>query len=101
MYAETTYDVPMSSLALKDERMALRLTGHQKTLIEEAARARGESLTEFSVTAIIHRAEEVLADQRYFLLGDADWEAFNEALDHPARVLPGLRDLMHRPSVFE
>ncbi|MDR0990406.1 MAG: DUF1778 domain-containing protein [Propionibacteriaceae bacterium] len=91
----------MSTTTLKDHRIALRLTGRQKALVEQAADSRGETLTEFSVTALVNRAEQVLADQPRLVLDEAQWQAFNNALDRPATVLPGLRDLMSRPSVFE
>jgi uncharacterized protein (DUF1778 family) len=91
----------MSSVALKDDRIALRLTRRQKRLVTQAAEARGESLTEFSVSAMVDRAEQVLADRRSLVLTPDEWEAFNAALDHPAQVLPKLREFMAAPSVFE
>jgi len=96
-----TYTEVMSSTqTIKDERIALRLTRPQKWLIERAAQVRGSSLTDFTVQSAVDRAEQVLADQTDLVLDEAGWQAFCEALDHPARVLPGLRDLMAQPSVF-
>ncbi|MDR1152413.1 MAG: DUF1778 domain-containing protein [Bifidobacteriaceae bacterium] len=85
----------------KDQRLALRLSRPQRAVIEEAALLRGESLTDFSVTAAVGRAEEVLAERRTWILSPEDWERFVAAIDHPARVLPGLADLARRPSLFE
>ena len=89
-----------STRAIKDERIALRLTRPQKSLIERAAQVRGSALSEFTVMAAVDKAEQVLADQTDLVLDEAGWQAFCAALDHPARVLPGLRDLMAQPSVF-
>ena len=91
----------MSSTAIvKDQRLALRLTWPQKRLIERAAQVRGSSLSDFSVAATLARAEQVLADQTDLVLDEAGWQAFRDALDHPPRVLPGLREVMAAPSVF-
>ena len=99
-YSYWAYTCRMSTLAVKDQRLALRLTAPQRALIERAARARGESLTEFSVSAAVDKAQTVLADQRDWVLNAEEWDTFVAAIDHPAQVLPGLADLMHRPSVF-
>ncbi|MDR1214975.1 MAG: DUF1778 domain-containing protein [Propionibacteriaceae bacterium] len=90
----------MSTPALKDERLALRVTRRQKRLIERAAAAKGETLTDFSVPALVDKAEQVLADRQRLVLNDEDWDAFNAALDHPAHVLPALQEFMRQPSVF-
>jgi len=89
-----------STTVIKNERLDLRLTSPQKRLIERAAQVRGSSLSEFSVQAVVDRAEEVLTQRTDIHLDEADWAAFCAALDHPAQVLPGLRELMARPSVF-
>ncbi|MDR2565803.1 MAG: DUF1778 domain-containing protein [Bifidobacteriaceae bacterium] len=89
----------MSTAALKDERLAVRLTKRQKQLIERAAQTGDQTLTEFSVSALVDRAEQVLADRQRIVLSPDEWAAFNEAIDHPARVLPGLREFMEQPSV--
>ena len=80
--------------------MALRLTRPQKRLIERAAEIRGTSLSDFSLTAAVDKAEQILAEQTDLVLDEAGWQTFCDALDHPAQVLPGLRTLMTQPSVF-
>jgi uncharacterized protein (DUF1778 family) len=70
-------------------------------MVAQAAAARGETLTEFSVSTLVDRAEQVLADQARLVLTAEQWAQFTAALDQPARVLPGLRDFMRGESVFE
>ena len=89
-----------STQIVKDERVALRMTRPQKRLIDRAAQVRGSSLSDFIVTAVVDRAEQVLAEQTNLVLDEASWKVFCEALDRPPQVLPGLRELMARPSVF-
>jgi uncharacterized protein (DUF1778 family) len=90
----------VTSSILKDQRLAVRLTSRQKGLIERAAEAGDQTVTEFSVGALVAKAEQVLADEWRTKLGADEWAAFNEAIDHPARVMPGLRAFMDQPSVF-
>jgi uncharacterized protein (DUF1778 family) len=85
----------------KDRRIHLRATSAQESLIRAAADRRGISLTDFVLESACTRAEEAIADQVHFVLSPSQWEAFNDALDRPARVLPNLRRLLTEPSVFE
>ena len=49
-------------------RLNLRTTRQQRKLIEVAANLCGEDMTDFVVTGAYSRAEQVLADRRYFEL---------------------------------
>ena len=44
--------------------------------------------------------DEVLADQVHFSLSPERWDAFCAALDAPPKVIPALRRLLKKPSVF-
>lgn len=46
-------------------------------------------------------AEETLTGRNLFQLDDANWEAFQAALDRPTQEKPRLRRLLTEPSVFE
>ena len=92
--------IPFTETALKDNRVALRMTGKQKALIEAAAATSGSTVSEFAVRALVIQAEEVLADRRHFQLPDSQYEAFISALEAPVEIPSGLADLFRRPSVF-
>lgn len=62
---------------------------------------RGKTLTEFVVESACTEAEEILADQRVFLLPPDRWKAFVEALDRPAEVRPKLRELFAESTVLD
>ena len=79
----------------------LRATLHQDALIRQAAEATRKSVTEFVLDSACRAAENALLDQRLFLLNDADWQKFQETLDRPARVRPGLQELMRDKSPWE
>lgn len=39
--------------------------------------------------------------QRYFLVDQAQWDAFNAMLDRPAKVKPGLKKLMQHKAPWD
>ena len=88
-------------VAVKEERLAVRMTAGQKRTIERAAEVLGRNVSEFSVEVLTERAGEVLADRRLFGVDQATWEAFLAELDAPARPLKELVELLRRPTVFE
>ncbi len=91
----------MASTPVKEERLAVRVTARQKQTIERAAAVLGRNVTEFSVQAITERAEEVLTDRHVFNLSQAQWDEFVAQLEEPARPVPELVALLHRPSLFD
>jgi len=81
----------------KTSRVQLRVAPDDDALLRRAAELEGESLSEFLVESGRERAERLLADRTRFVLGEVEWKAFTEALDRPARVVPGVVDLLSRP----
>jgi len=96
------YTISMSiTIPIRDQRLAIRLTAWQKSTIERAASIAGGSVTDFAVHAMVDRAQEVLADQPVFEVDRQTWEEFNRLLDAPATPVPGMTDLLARPTVFD
>jgi uncharacterized protein (DUF1778 family) len=85
---------------MKDQRVALRMTSWQKDTIERAAAVCGGSITDFALTALMGRAEEVLSDQPVFMVDQATWDEFNRVLDESPDPVPGMVDLLSRSSAF-
>jgi uncharacterized protein (DUF1778 family) len=81
---------------LKTQRVNLRVAAHDDELLRRAADLAGESLSEFLVESGRERAERLLADRTRFVLSQADWAAFTEALDRPAQADPALVELFRR-----
>lgn len=88
-------------MAAKTERFAVRLTAEQDALIRRAAEVEGTDLTNFTVTATLAHARDVLADRRLFVLDDAAWTEFLAALDQPAHRRPRLEQLFAESSIFD
>lgn len=84
----------------RSERLEVRTTPEERSLIDRAVAASGTDLTDFVTSNLAVAARRVLADRDRFALSPeaaAEWDALNE---RPARDLPGLRALMDRPSPF-
>lgn len=88
-------------VAVKEERLAVRMTAVQKRTIERAAEVLGRNVSEFSVEVLTERAGEVLADRRLYGVDQTTWDAFVAQLDAPARPVTELVELLRRPTVFE
>lgn len=88
-------------MATKTERFAVRLTAEQDALIRCAAEVEGTDLTNFTVTATLAHARNVLADRRRFVLDDAAWSKFLAALDRPVSHKPRLKALLAEESIFD
>jgi uncharacterized protein (DUF1778 family) len=88
-------------MATKDSRIAVRLTSEQDALIRRAAEAEGTDLTNFTVTATLTHARDVLADRRLFVIDDDAWKEFLAALDRPVVHKPRLAKLLAEASIFD
>ncbi len=87
--------------ATKVARFNLRATPDQDATIRAAAEATGRDVTDFILENAVVEAQRVLANRTFFAVGPEVWDKFNEILDRPAMVKPGLRKLMRTPSVLE
>lgn len=70
--------------ALKKQRIDLRLTDDDKSIIEEAAALTNQSVTQFMLTSASERAAEVIEQHRRVVLNDESWIRVMEALSNPS-----------------
>ena len=91
----------MSTLNLsKTERIDVRASTPVKQLLQEAARACHKNVSEFLLDAGVTAAQQALADRRRFVLSDAQWQAFQAALDRPVKAKPRLKKLLREPGML-
>ena len=83
------------------ETINLRASAAQKALIDRAAGLLGKSRTEFMLDTARQAAENVLLDQRLFLLNAVDYRKFLARLDAPVAPSRALRKLLATPSPWE
>ena len=98
MGAQRAYTMAVSS---KDERLHLRVEPGQKALLEAASRAAGDTVSGFVLRVATEAAADILADRRAFVLDEAAWQVFDDALSRPAAEVPGLRELLSTPTVLD
>lgn len=91
----------MAHSATRTAPINLRALDSQRSLIDRAAALLGKNRSDFMLETACREAENVLLDQRLFLLDQANFDAFNQALDAPVKDNPALRKLMTRKSPWE
>ena len=84
----------------KTQRLELRLTEEQNTLIRSAATYTSRSISDIVLSAATLEAERRLADQRFFILNEEEHARFEEILAASPTDDPKLRKLFDRPSPF-
>ncbi len=82
-------------------RLGLRATPRQQMLILRAAEAENKNVTEFILDSACTAAENTLLNQRLFLLNDKDWKRFQETLEQPPKIVPGLQKLIKEKTPWE
>lgn len=77
----------------------MRVDFKKRDLIDVAAAMSGSDRTSFILDAACKKAEEVILDQRLFILSDNDFDAFEQALqNNPVRSNQWLQKLLNRPT---
>lgn len=80
----------------RDERIDLRVSSEQKSMLVRAALLAGMSVSSFMVAAAAQRARELLTEHEALTLSSRDWEAFLTALDREEAPSPRLQDAAQR-----
>jgi uncharacterized protein (DUF1778 family) len=78
----------------RSEVVNIRVEAHQRDLIDAAASLCGKTRSAFMLEAATLAAEEALLDRRLFVLNEEQWQAFNEALEAPAKKNEKLAQLL-------
>ena len=84
----------------KTQRIDLRATRRQETLIQQAASQTDRSVSEFILSSATFEAERILADRRWFSVTSGQFEAIKAVLDAPLEETSHLARLWNRPSPF-
>lgn len=87
--------------APKKLRIEVRTPPEVKQLLKEAAKLNQQSVSEFLLQSGLAAAALVLANRQQFLLDDAQWAAFAEALEVESKPRPRLERLLSESGVFD
>jgi uncharacterized protein (DUF1778 family) len=89
---------PAATEKTKAVPINMRVDFRKRDLIDVAVAISGTDRTSFILDAACKKAEDVILDQRLFILADDDFDAFEQALQsNPARSNECLRRLLERP----
>lgn len=88
---------------VREAPINIRAKTSQRDLIDMAASTVSKSRTDFMLEVACREAQDILLDQRLFLLNDNQFEAFIEELDAPLTPERRARidNLMNRKSPWE
>ena len=93
--------MPQRLPGLKVTRLSIRASGHDKTLLAQAARARHVPVSRFVLQASLEAARAVLTEPTEFRLLPEQWETFCRRLDAPPQSIPALSRLFAEPEPFD
>ncbi len=85
----------------KSAAINMRVKPRQHSILTKASEILGKDRSAFILDVACREAENVLLNQRLFLLDDNDFKAFEEALDKPLPENSKLEQLMSKPSPWE
>jgi uncharacterized protein (DUF1778 family) len=95
------YVSPMAATTRKDEVIQIRASAETKALINQAAKIRGQKLSEFILATARREAEQALIDQRIFALDEAALAAFTQLLDNPSSAFAEARRRLSRKPYWQ
>jgi uncharacterized protein (DUF1778 family) len=91
----------MSRLSTRSEKIDIRITPDAKRVIQEAAREKHTTISQFVVDTALSVAREILAERNHIALNAEQWKKFIEALDAPPRAHPRMKRLLNEPSILD
>ena len=82
-------------------RLGLRATPEQERVLRRAAQAARKPLTDFILESACQAAEQMLIDQRLFVVTGNQARSLLELFERPTEDNAGLHDLFSRPEPWE
>lgn len=85
----------------RERRLQLRVSAQQRDVIQRAAEASHETLTDYVVRHAVSAAKNDLADRSFFAIDAAAWTEFQRRLGRPPVRKPELEKLFSEPEPWE
>jgi len=86
---------------LRSEKLDIRISPDAKNILQEAAREKHTTISQFVLDTALSAASEVLTERSRISLNAEQWTAFMEALDAPPRRHPRMERLLKEPTIFD
>lgn len=87
--------------SVKENRIHLRASAPQNSLIRRAAAAQRKSVSEFILDSACQSAESALYDLRTIRLDEKGWAQFTTALERNAKEIPELVELFREKAPWD
>lgn len=91
----------MPSPSSRSEKLDIRITPEAKQILQQAAKQRHTTISQFVLESALDSAGSVLAERSRLILNAEQWEAFMVALDAPPRRHPRMERLLNEPSILD
>ena len=78
----------------RNKQINVRASEEERAVIDYAASLVNKNRTDFIIEKAVHEAQNIILDQRVFVLDDARYQAFIEQLEAPVQNLEGRQHLM-------
>ena len=85
----------------RSEKLDIRITPEAKQILQQAAKERHTSISQFVLESSLNSASAVLAERSRFMLDAGQWEAFMAALDSPPRRHARMERLLNEPTCLD
>ena len=85
----------------KSDKLDIRIAPEAKRLLQEAARERHTSISQFVIDSAVSTAREVLAERRRIGLDAEQWAHFLAVLDAPPVRHPRMEKLLREPTILD
>ena len=80
--------------SVRDKQINIRATDEERAVIDYAASLVNKNRTDFIIERAVHEAQNIILDQRVFVLDDAGYQAFIRQLEAPVQNVEGRQRLM-------
>jgi uncharacterized protein (DUF1778 family) len=91
----------MASSLQRSDKLDIRITPEAKRVLQEAARARHTTISQFVIESALGAAHDVLAERIRIGLSTKQWTAFVNALDAPPRRHPRMERLLRERTILD
>lgn len=85
----------------RSDKLDIRISPETKRVLQEAARERHTTVSQFVIDSALGAAHEVLAERTRIGLNSEQWTAFVKALDAPAKRHPRMERLLREPTALD
>jgi uncharacterized protein (DUF1778 family) len=91
----------MTATSTRTDKLDIRITPEAKAILQQAAKERHTTISQFVLESALASASAVLAERTRFSLAPDQWQAFMEALDAPPRHHPRMERLLSGPTILD